>query len=90
MLSLVYGKKIRGAALKRVIRGLCYRKYMDYTLDIVHFCIYNNFLVTNVCLKIPTEGESQHKVVALFLYSSERTVHLSILGKCIAKNLAKN
>ena len=51
--------------LKTVTRVLCCRKYMEYALEYVHFCIEDNdVLVTAAYVEVLKEGESQLKVIA--------------------------
>ena len=50
-------------------KGLRCRRYVEYTFNHTHFCIYdNNGPVKPVYVKVLKEGESEYRVVAFFFY----------------------
>ena len=58
----------RGVVLRLQQGGLCCRKYEDHAFNHAHFCMYdNNVLVEPGYMKVFKEGDSEYRVVALFL-----------------------
>ena len=58
---------VRGAVLKLLQRRLFCWEYVDHAYNIDHFCICGReVLVTDVYVRVVKEGESQHRIAALW------------------------